>query len=335
LERLIIDTDTAGDDCVSLLIALRSPNVQVEAVTINCGNVQFGQQVENALFTLQVAGCGGQVPVYPGAEWPLLHRHKTIEYIHGRDGMGDSFFPKARQRPESEHAVDAIIRLVNANPGELTILAQAPLTNLALAVSRDPSIATKVKRLWVMGGTNNALGNVTPATEFNIWVDPEAAKIVFHAGFPLTMVGWEICTRHGVLDAETTATIETMDTPLSRFFQQVLRTARRFTVVEQGSAGTTHPDAIVSAMIVDPAIMTKSAEYYVGVETQGTLTRGATVVDVLGTLREGGGTRGEALGPDAVPEDLLNIPKRRPNARVCLEADAVRFRQLLLRVLAG
>jgi purine nucleosidase len=335
MERLIIDTDTAGDDCVSLLIALRSPNVKVEAITINCGNVRFGQQVENALYTLEVAGFGGQIPVYPGAEWPLLQRHKTIEYIHGRDGMGDSFFPKAVQRPDSEHAVDAIIRLINANPGELTILAQAPLTNLALAVSRDPSIVTKVKHLWVMGGTNNALGNVTPAVEFNVWVDPEAAKIVFQAGFPLTMVGWEICTRYAVLDAETTAVIEQMDTPLSRFFLQINRTVRRFTTIEQGLAGTTHPDAIVAAMIVDPEIMTKSAEYFVDVETQGTLTRGATVVDVLGVLTEGGGTRGEALGPDALPEDLLAIPKRRPNARVCLEADAARFRALLLTVLSS
>jgi purine nucleosidase len=311
--RLIIDTDTAGDDCVSLLIALRSPGVTVEAITINCGNVAFDQQVENALYTLQVAGFSKgsgrpRVPVYPGCDHPLLHEHETVEYIHGRDGMGDSFFPRAAQRPESEHAVDALVRLVDANPGELTILAQAPLTNLAMAVRRDPSIAAKVKHLWVMGGTNNALGNVTPATEFNIFVDPEAARIVFGAGFPLTMVGWEICVRHAVVDEAATAEIAALDTVLSRFFIDINRVVRRFNVT-QGIHGTTHPDSIAAAMIVDEGIMTRSAGYYVDVETRGELTRGMTVVDELGVLG------------------------RRPNARVCLAADGARFRRLLLETL--
>jgi purine nucleosidase len=309
--QLIIDTDTAGDDCVSLLIALRSPGVTVEAITINCGNVAFEQQVENALYTVQVAGKGGQVPVYAGCDHPLLHPHQTVEYIHGSDGMGDSFFPRAAQRAEREHAVEALERLINAHPGELTIIAQAPLTNLALVVRRDPSITTKVRHLWVMGGTNNALGNVTPAAEYNIWVDPEAARIVFGAGFPLTMVGWEICTRHAVLDAEATAAVEALGTPLARFFMDINRTVRRFTMEQQGLAGTTHPDAIVAAMAIDPTIMTRSGTYHVDVETRGELTRGATVVDLLGTLG------------------------RPANARVCLEADGARFRQMLLRTLAS
>ena len=315
MARLIIDTDTAGDDCVSLLVALRSPDVVVEAITINCGNVAFDQQVENALYTLEAAGFGEgsgrrRVPVYPGCTQPLLYPHETIEYIHGRDGMGDSFFPKARQRPEQEHAVDALTRLINDNPGELTIIAQAPLTNLAMAVRRDPSIAQKVKHVWLMGGTNNALGNVTPPAEFNVYVDPEAARIVFGAGFPLTMVGWEICVRHGVLDAAGTAEVEALDTPLARFFLDINRVVRRFNLT-QGIEGTTHPDSIVAAMVVDPSIMTRSGEYYVDVETSGELTRGMTVVDELG---------------------VLNRPA---NTRVCLAADGVRFRRLLLDILRG
>lgn len=309
--RLIIDTDTAGDDCTSILVALHSPNLQVEAITINCGNVDFDQQVENALYTLEVAGYGGKIPVYPGCRHALLFPHETVEYIHGRDGMGDSFFPKAGQRPESEHAVDALIRLINANPGELTILAQAPLTNLALAVRRDPAIADKVKDLWVMGGANNALGNVTPAAEFNIWVDPEAAKIVFGAGFPLTMVGWEICARYGVVDDAGIAAIEALDTPLSRFYMHITRVVRRFNTERDRLLGITHPDSIVAAMIADPAIMTQSGHYFVDVETQGALTRGYTSVDLLGTS------------------------SRAPNTRVCLAADGERFRALLRSVLRG
>ena len=311
LERLIIDTDTAGDDCISLLIALRSRNVIVEAITINCGNVEFDQQVENALYTLQVAGAAGKVPVYPGCRRPLLFPHHTVEHIHGSDGMGDSYFPRAAQRPESEHAVLALIRLINSNPGELTVIAQAPLTNLAVATRLDPSIAGKVKHLWVMGGTNNSLGNDTPAAEYNVWCDPEAARIVFGAGFPLTMVGWEICCRHAIVDDETTARIEALDTSLSRFFMDINRVAGRFVKEHQGMDGSTHPDAIVASMVVDPEIMTRSARYFVDVETQGTFTRGYTVVDVLDRL-------GKA-----------------PNTRVCLEADGERFRRLLMGVLSG
>lgn len=309
--RLIIDTDTAGDDCVSMLIALRSPGVTVEAITINCGNVDFDQQVENALYTLEAAGVGGAIPVYPGARQPLLHPHQTVEHIHGRDGMGDSFFPRATQWPAAEHAVDALIRLINAHPGAFTIVAQAPLTNLALAVRQDPSIAHKVEHLWIMGGTNNALGNVTPAAEFNVYVDPEAAKIVFGAGFPLTMVGWEICLRHAVLDDAAWRDIEALGTPLARFFMDVNRVARRFDIENSVTAGSTHPDAIVAAMAIDPSIMTSSGDYYVDVETRGEFTRGATVVDLLGVLG------------------------RPPNARVCLAADGARFRARLMDVLRG
>lgn len=311
MTRLIIDTDTAGDDCVSLLIALRSPGVTVEAITVNCGNVDFDQQVENALYTLEVAGKGGQVPVYPGCRHPLLHPHHTVEYVHGDDGMGNSYFPKAAQRPEPEHAVNALLRLIKANPGELTIIAQAPLTNLAMAVRLDPSITRKVKHLWVMGGVNNDLGNDVPWAEYNIWCDPEAAKIVFGAGFPLTMVGWEMCCRYAVLDDAATAQVEALNTPLSRFFMDVNRVARRFVKEKQGMEGSTHPDAIVAAMAIDPTIMTRSAGYFVDVETCGEYARGYTMVDVLGRLG------------------------KPPNARVCLEADGALFRHKLLDVLAG
>src|SRR5690606_788626 len=125
--------------------------------------------------TIEMAGRSGEVPVYPGCAEPLLNRWVSADYVHGRDGMGDSFFPKARQRPEAQHAVDALIERINAAPGELTILAQAPLTNIAAAVIRDPSIARKVKALYIMGGTYFAPGNITPAAEYNFFVDPEAA----------------------------------------------------------------------------------------------------------------------------------------------------------------
>ena len=161
--------------------------MQLEAITICCGNVRFEQEVENALYTVEQTG--RNVPVYAGCDRPLLAEWVGAEYVHGEDGMGDSFFEQARQRREPEHAVEELVRRVDEAPGELTILAQAPLTNVAAAVVRDPSFASKVKSLVVMGG---GIGNITPAAEFNFHVDPEAAKIVFKAGFDVTLFTWTI-----------------------------------------------------------------------------------------------------------------------------------------------
>jgi purine nucleosidase len=276
--RLIVDTDTAGDDVTSLLIALVHPNAQLEAITICCGNVRFEQEVENALYTVEQTG--KSVPVYAGCDRPLLAEWVGAEYVHGQDGMGDSFFPEAKQRAEPEHAVDELVRRINAAPGELTVLAQAPLTNIAAAVVRDPSIAEKVKRLYVMGGGD---GNITPAAEFNFYVDPEAARIVFAAGFPVTLFTWTLTLSHGVFFDADLARIDAIDTPLARFYRQVTRKAEEFERA-MGVPGTTHPDSMVAAAIVEPSLVRKTREVFVDVETRGELTRGYSSIDVLGTL---------------------------------------------------
>src|SRR5437867_12584719 len=140
-------------------MALRAKNAKLEALTINCGNVDFDQEVENALYTVEFAGMSGKVPVYPGARHPLLREWTTVEYIHGKDGMGNSSFPKPRQRPERRHAVDATVETVNSNPGEITLVEIAPLTNIAMALRTDPTIARKINELFVTGGTNDHLGS--------------------------------------------------------------------------------------------------------------------------------------------------------------------------------
>ncbi len=305
MTRLVIDTDTAGDDVFSLLIGLRHPAAQLEAITVCCGNVRFEQEVENALYTVETAGRAGEVPVYPGCAEPLLAEWVGAEYVHGQDGMGDSFFRRAEQRPEPEHAVDALIRLVNDNPGELTILAQAPLTNIAAAVIRDPSIAGKVERLYVMGG---GAGNVTPAAEFNFYVDPEAARIVFKAGFPITLFTWTLTLSHGVFSDEKLERLHAMDTPLTRYFEQVNRKALEFER-STGIQGSTHPDSMVAAAIVDPSLVLGGRDCFVDVETGGELTRGYSVIDTLGTLG------------------------REPNAFVVEDYDTDRFFELMAEVL--
>jgi len=300
--RLIIDTDTAGDDVTSLLIALRHPNAELEAVTICNGNVAFDQQVENALYTLEQVGSG--VPVYPGCPRPLVAEPVDAAYVHGEDGMGDSFFPKATARPRPEHAVDELVRRIGESPGELTVLAQAPLTNIAAAVVRDPSLARKVKRLYVMGG---GLGNITPAAEFNFYVDPEAAKIVFAAGFAITLFTWTLTLSHGVFYDDDLARIDEIDTPLARFYRQVTRKAEAFER-SMGVAGTTHPDSMVAAAIVEPPLVTATREAFVDVETRGELTRGYSAIDTLGTSgREPNCTLVEAFDTQGFLELFLGI----------------------------
>jgi len=304
--RLLVDTDTAGDDVFSLLLALRDPRARLEAITVCCGNVSFAQEVENALYTVEMAGRSGDVPVYPGCSRPLIAEWVGAEYVHGQDGMGDSFFPRARQRPESRHAADELVRRVNESPGELTILAQAPLTNLAAAVTRDPSIAEKVERLYVMGG---GVGNITPAAEYNFYVDPEAAKIVLDAGFPLTLFTWTLTRSHGVFDGDKLARIAALGTPLAAFFGQVNRKAREFDDKVNHLGGSTHPDSMACAAVLDPSLILAAEDAVVDVETSGDLTRGWCLIDTLGRT------------------------ERKPNARVVTDYDTERFFELVLSVL--
>lgn len=302
---LIVDTDTAGDDVSSLLLALRRPEAELEAITVVCGNVRFEQQVENALYAVEMAGRSGEVPVYPGCPRPLISEWVGAEYVHGQDGMGDSFFPPAHQRPEAEHAVDAIIRLADGRPGELTILAQGPLTNIATAVVREPSLPQKVKALYVMGG---GLGNITPAAEFNFYVDPEAAKIVFAAGFAVTLFTWTVTLSHGVFEDDKLEQIAALDTELSRFFGQVNRKALEFER-SIGIPGTTHPDAMTCAALLDDSLILASRDCVVDVETRGELTRGYSLIDALGRVG------------------------RAPNARVVEAFDTDRFFETMVSVL--
>jgi len=306
---LVIDTDTAGDDTVALLFGLLSPEVDLKAVTICAGNIDFDQEVENALYTIERAGRGGEVPVYPGCRSPLLKLWETVENIHGAYGMGSARYDPVAQRPETLHAANALVELAQAYAGELVVCGIAPLTNLAVALQLDPELPQKVHKLYLMAGNNQALGNVTPAAEYNVWVDPDAAQIVFGAGFDLTMVGWEVCVRHALVDDEAWDDIAAFGTTLSEFFLTVNHTTREFCKRVQHLSGSTHPDALTVAGIVEPSLFTRVEPRYVEVETSSPLTRGMTVVDELGVLNQA------------------------PNTHVVYEADEAKFKTLLYRLL--
>ncbi|HHE51849.1 MAG TPA: nucleoside hydrolase, partial [Candidatus Acetothermia bacterium] len=200
MRHFLIDTDTASDDAVALVMALNYPDVQVEAITVVAGNVPLKLGVQNALYTVE--RCQSDVPVYAGLGKPLLRPLQTAQFIHGQDGMGEIGLPLHGRVPAPGHGIDMIIDTIQRFAGEITLVTLGPLTNIAVALHRDPQIAELVKRCVIMGGIGLGHGNIVPAAEYNIWVDPEAAKIVFESGLPITMVGWDVSQKHATFDDE-------------------------------------------------------------------------------------------------------------------------------------
>jgi purine nucleosidase len=192
--KFVIDTDTASDDAVALIMALKHPGVEVEAITIVAGNVEIDKCVRNALFTVEL--CGSKVPVYRGADRPLRREPVHAHLVHGEDGLGNMNYPPPKSIEAEGYGPNVIVDTIRANPG-LVLVTLGPLTNVALALEKDPTIASQVSRCVIMGGVACTVGNITPAAEFNVWVDPEAAKTVFHSGLPIEMVGWELESRRG------------------------------------------------------------------------------------------------------------------------------------------
>jgi purine nucleosidase len=278
--RFVIDTDTASDDAVALVLALTEPSITVEAITVVAGNVPLDRAVQNALYTREL--CGSSAPVHAGAGEPVHDQGPvTAENVHGQDGMGDVGLPLSGREPDEGHAVDVLVELAHRYPGEITLVTLGPLTNIALALRKDPSIAGLYQRVVVMGGTGDHSGNMTPAAEFNIYVDPEAAAEVFAAGMPLEMVGWDVSRDHAVLrpaDLDALRATGRLGAFCTDIQAQLLTFCRDVTHID----GVDLPDPVTMAYAIDPTIATSSRQAFVAVETVGMHTRGMTVVDALG-----------------------------------------------------
>jgi len=278
--RFVIDTDTASDDAVALVLALTEPSISVEAITVVAGNVPLDRGLQAALYTREL--CGSTAPVYAGAGEPVHdHGPVTAENVHGEDGMGDVGLPLTGREPDEGDAVDVLVELAHRYPGELTLVTLGPLTNVALALRKDPSIARLYQRVVVMGGTGDHSGNITPAAEFNIHVDPEAAAEVFASGMALEMVGWDVSRDHAVLspsDLDALRGTGRLGAFCTDIQAQLLKFCRDVTHID----GVDLPDPVTMAYAIDPTIATRTRRAYVAVETAGTLTRGMTVVDALG-----------------------------------------------------
>ncbi|SFW73891.1 nucleoside hydrolase [Luteibacter sp. UNCMF366Tsu5.1] len=298
---LLIDTDPGVDDALAILMAHQ--HADVAALTVAAGNVGLAHTVRNARTLVDLLGAA--TPVHPGCPSPLVRApDEDAAFVHGADGFGDVGFAEPAHPAEAEHAALALLRLTRERPGELTLVALGPLTNLALAVRLDPTFPSRVKRLVVMGGAVTGHGNTgkVPA-EFNIGFDPEAAHVVFEA-FPMfDLVDWEATVRHAFPDEIYDGWIASGDAR-AVFFEKIFGTARRFNA-EHERTGFIAADALAMAVALDPSIVIRDEVRHVAIELDGRLTRGATVVDWH-----------RRLGGKA-------------NARIVLDVDAQRFAQLI------
>jgi purine nucleosidase len=280
--HFIIDTDTASDDAVGLIMAMRHPGVQIEAITVVAGNVPVDQAVQNALYTVEL--CQQAIPVYRGMPAPLSRPLFTAQFVHGEDGMGDIGLPLSGRQPAAGHAVSVLIETIHRFAGEITMLTLGPLTNIASALQRDSSIAGGVAECVIMGGTGQGHGNITPVGEYNFWADPEAAKIVFESGIPLKMVGWDIARTYAVFNPDDTARLRGIGTPLATFCVDIQATLIRFAMTQSKLPGFDLPDAIATAIALQPDVATETRSFFVAIETQSELCRGQSVVDHYGVL---------------------------------------------------
>ena len=272
---LLIDTDPGVDDALALLMALADDRHEVVGLTIAAGNVGLQHTVANALKLCEV--CGVDVPVFAGAAEPLLHPARDAANVHGRDGYGDTGYAPAARVAQAEHAALAILRLSHQHAGKLLLVALGPLTNLALALKLDPTLPQRVARCVVMGGAVSAHGNISPAAEFNIAFDPEAAHLVF-AAFPrIELADWEAVVAHGVLHADADRWLAA-DSPRARFYAGISAHTRAW--AREGRGERWHvADALAMALALQPDGALELLERPVAVELDGRHTRGATVVD--------------------------------------------------------
>jgi purine nucleosidase len=308
VRHFIIDTDTASDDAVALVMALQHSDVQVEAITVVAGNVPLAYGVQNALHVVE--RCGTSTPVYAGLDKPLLRPLETAQFCHGEDGMGDIGLCLTGRRPADGHAVDVLVETAHRFAGDITLVTLGPLTNIATALLHHPSMAKDVKRCVVMGGIGFGYGNIVPAAEYNIWVDPDAAKIVFESGLPIQMVGWDISHKHATFTAAEAEELRAMS-ELAAFCVDIQRALREFGISYLKQDGFDLPDPIAMAVALEPDVATVTKRLRVDIETMSELTRGATVVD------------------------HLRVSGREPNVDVVLEASRERFLQTLYAAVRG
>lgn len=327
-QKVIIDTDPGVDDAFALLLAMRSPELQIEAITPVAGNVPLSLTLPNALRMVEIAG-REDIPVAAGASAPLIRRLVTASYAHGENGLGGAVFPVPHTQPVKEPAPSLICRIVRENPGEITIIGIGPLTNVAMALRQEPEMANKVRGIVLMGGSLSG-GNVTPGAEFNFYVDPEAASLVFDSGIPITMVGLDV-TRKVTLTENYVRSLEAGHGKVSQAAAKIARNIEDLYQKQRrasgqppiSNGGPNMHDPLAVSSLIRPDILTFE-DYHIEIETSGDLTAGESV--------------GWKHGPlwYSAPLDATHSgtqPANRPfafNARVATGVDPKKFFDLLI-----
>ncbi|MGA1169194.1 MAG: nucleoside hydrolase [Ilumatobacteraceae bacterium] len=286
--RIWIDTDTASDDVVALIIALRHPDVDVVGISVVAGNVPLEMGVQNALITVEK--CGSTVPVHAGADRPLSRPLESAQNVHGHDGMGDIGLDLTGRVPASSDGIHAMIEAFRNNPGQIELVTLGPLTNVAVAIRSEARFTSWVKRCVSMAGTGVLPGNVTPLSEFNVWADPEAAHMVFASGMYIEMVGWDVSWQDAAINDALAADLRSIS-PLAEFAMDIQRNVRAFCEEVTKVPGFDFPDPIAMCAAIDESIITKEDSRYVEIVLGEGPARGQTMVDWLGVTRKPANTR--------------------------------------------
>lgn len=273
---LVIDTDTGSDDAVALIMAFNHPDYTVRALTVVAGNVPLEYCVRNALITADVVG-RAEVPVFVGVGKPLTRPLGTAEAIHGDDGMSGADLPAPSRQPEQQHAVQALLDIAAREPGEHILITLGPLSNIAAALIIDPEFLTRFRHTYMMIGAADSVGNITAVAEFNAWVDPEAAALVFAAPGDKTMIGWDVCRKNAIMRAEDEQRMLACG-PIGQFASDIRRQVREFSIEVSGKSDHEFPDPAAMAAALDPSLIVESDDRHMLVSTD-EQTRGQTFAD--------------------------------------------------------
>jgi purine nucleosidase len=263
-------------------LAVASPEIKLEALTTTQGNVTLEKATRKALAVLELARAS-HIPVASGSVLPLVQPLRASADVHGESGLGNSNLPEPESKTISKHAVDYLIERALAEPGKLSIFPIGPLTNIAMAIRKEPKFARAVKELVIMGGAILEHGNLTPLAEFNIYVDPHAAHIVFHSGIPITLIPLDV-THKCLLKLEHIARLMKIDSPISRFIRDAVEVYLKASF-ELGFAGSALHDPLTLATIIAPELLTLQ-DYYVDVDISSGVSMGKTFADIKNLLKK-------------------------------------------------
>lgn len=317
-QKIIIDTDPGVDDAFALLLAIRSPELQVEAVTAVAGNVPLNLTLSNALRLVEIAG-REDIPVASGASSPLIRTLVDAAYAHGNNGLAGVNFPEAKLKPVKHRAADLICKIVRADPGSVIIVGIGPLTNVALALRQDPEIAPMVQGIVLMGGSLSG-GNVTPAAEFNFYVDPEAASIVFNSGIPIRMVGLDVTRKVELTDAHIEK-LRSGSGAVSEAATRIGDAAMKMHRAENSAAHMHLHDPLAVSCLIRPDFLTFE-DFHVAIETSGTITAGESVAWKHAPITYSAPLQLDTPTPPAVPFTA--------NAKVATGVNSDKFFDLLI-----